>query len=234
MLEKDSLFKNPFDFLGYETKDILPDGGFGGVLARAGVGKTALLVQLSLYALLKQQNVLHISLNDPVNKVDLWYKEVFHNLVRQYNLEQAASLWETMLPHRFIMTFRIEGFSPPKLEERLNDLTQQAIFFPRIAVIDGMPFDASAQKSLAELKTLAQKHSMQIWFTVRTHRHEKTGPDGIPASFLPLADLFDVVIQIQPEGNEIHVRALKGAAHFDHPPLVLDPSTMMTKEKMDT
>ncbi|MFC1829476.1 AAA family ATPase, partial [Thermodesulfobacteriota bacterium] len=127
MLENDLIFKNPLKLMGYETEDILPDGGFGAVLASAGVGKTALLVQLSLYALLKQKNVLHISLDDPVNKVDLWYKEVFHNLARQYNIEQTASLWEAMLPHRFIMTFKVEGFSAPILEERLNDLTQHVV-----------------------------------------------------------------------------------------------------------
>ena len=51
------------------TEDILPQGGFGAVLARAGVGKTALLVQLALNTMLRDKNVLHISLNDPVNKV---------------------------------------------------------------------------------------------------------------------------------------------------------------------
>ncbi|MBW1841525.1 MAG: AAA family ATPase [Deltaproteobacteria bacterium] len=231
MHKNDLNFKNPMVLLGYETEDILPDGGFGAVLASAGVGKTALLVQLSLYALLKQKNVLHISLDDPVNKVDLWYKEVFHNLARQNNIEQTASLWEAMLPHRFIMTFKVEGFSAPILEERLNDLTQQDIFSPRIAVIDGLPFDESTKKSLAELKALADRYSMQVWFTVRTHRHEETGLDGIPALVSPVADLFDVIIKIHPEENEIHVRALKGGMIDGHPPLILDPSTMIIKEK---
>ena len=52
------------------------------MLARAGVGKTAILVQLALNTLLKGKNVLHISLNDPVKKVGLWYKEVFRHLTK--------------------------------------------------------------------------------------------------------------------------------------------------------
>ena len=60
-----------------------PAGGFGAVLAHAGVGKTALLVQLALNSMLRSRNVLHVSLNDPVNKVNLWYSELFHHLAGQ-------------------------------------------------------------------------------------------------------------------------------------------------------
>jgi ATP/maltotriose-dependent transcriptional regulator MalT len=42
------------------------------VLAPAGVGKTAFLVQLALNAMLQEKNVLHISLDEPVTKVSLW------------------------------------------------------------------------------------------------------------------------------------------------------------------
>ena len=72
MLKKELVLKNPLRLMGYETDDILSEGGFGAVLARAGVGKTALLVQLALNNLLQNKNVLHISLDDPVKKVSLW------------------------------------------------------------------------------------------------------------------------------------------------------------------
>ena len=85
MLKKDLTLRNPLRLLGKENQDILSKGGFGAVLARAGVGKTAIMVQLSLETLLRGKNVLHVSLSDPVNKVSLWYKEVFHNLADQYN-----------------------------------------------------------------------------------------------------------------------------------------------------
>ena len=104
-------------------------GWLRAVLARAGVGKTAIMVN-SLETPLRGKNVLHISLSDPVNKVSLWYKEVFHNLADQYNAQQIDQLWESILHHRFIMTFKVEGFSVPKLEERLADLRNRT-FFPR-------------------------------------------------------------------------------------------------------
>lgn len=233
MLKKDLILRNPLRLMGHETDDILPDGGFAAVLARAGVGKTALLVQLALNSLLRDKNVLHISLDDPVEKVCLWYEEVFRNIANQYKVKQINRLWETILPHRFIMTFKVEGFSVPKLEERLTDLTEQDIFIPHMILIDGLPFDESIRKPLSDLKTLAKNNSMHVWFTVRTHRHEEPGPDGIPAQLINVADLFEVAIQLQPERKEIHVRALKGkSANSDHPALLLDPATMLIKDSV--
>ena len=230
MLKKDFILRNPLRVVGGENDDILGPGEFGAVLARAGVGKTAFLVQLSLNALLRGKNVLHISLTDPVNKVSLWYKEVFNLIAQQYKLEQANQLWESVLPHRFIMTFRVEGFSVPKLQERLADLMEQNIFSPRMIIVDGFPFDQSVHQPLGEFKSLVKEQGMYSWFTVRTHRHEKPGPDGIPTQIAQVADLFEIAVQLVPVSKEIHVKALKGAELFTKQlDLRLDPATMLLK-----
>jgi hypothetical protein len=230
MLKKDLILRNPLRVMGYENDDILNTGDFGAVLARAGVGKTAFLVQLSLNALLRDKNVLHISLDDPVNKVSLWYKEVFNLIADQYRVDQINQLWDSLLPHRFIMTFRVEGFSVPKLEERLNDLMEQNIFKPQMIIIDGFPFDGSVHQPLSEFKELVAKHQMHAWFTMRTHRHEDPGPDGRPLQLEQVSDLFEVAIQLLPVGKEIHVKAVKGAESFaENLDLRLDPSTMLLK-----
>jgi hypothetical protein len=233
MLKKDLILRNPLRVMGYENDDILNAGEFGAVLARAGVGKTAFLVQLSLNALLRDKNVLHISLEDPVNKVSLWYQEVFNLIAEQYQVDQTNQVWESLLPHRFIMTFRVEGFSVPKLEERLSDLMTQNIFSPQMMIVDGLPFDESAHRSLTEFKDLIRNHQMPAWFTIRTHRHDDPGPDGLPVQLAQLSDLFKIAIQLLPEGKEIHVKAVKGAESFsENLDLRLDPSTMLIKKKL--
>jgi KaiC/GvpD/RAD55 family RecA-like ATPase len=231
MIKKELILQNPLRFIGDKSEDILPEGAFGAVLARAGVGKTALLVQLALHTLLKGKYVLHISLDDPVNKISLWYKEVFRHLTKSYDTKKRNKLWEDLLPYRFIMTFKVEGFSVPKLEERLTDLKEQNIFSPQMVLIDGFHFNESARASLSEFKRLAKNHSVHVWFSVKTHRHEKSGPGGMPASLLDVSDLFDIVIQLRPEGKKIHVMTLKGgAADSNRPALFLDPATMLVKD----
>ena len=43
MLKKELILRNPLRHLGFETEDILPAGGFGAVLAYAGVGRPLFL-----------------------------------------------------------------------------------------------------------------------------------------------------------------------------------------------
>lgn len=232
MLIKDLLLRNPLRLVDVEGEDILSIGGFGAVLARAGVGKTAFVVQIALNEMLRERNVLHISLEDPVTKVKLWYEEVFHLLAEQYDVKQIHHLWEQLQSHRFIMTFQVEGFTVPKLEERLTDLTSQSIFSPQMILIDGLPFEGEIREELTRLKTLAKTFGTRMWFTVRTHRHEEPGPDGLPRQLEPVADLFEAGLQLMPEKDDIHVRALVGGdPDQSETGLLLDPSTMLLKNK---
>ena len=72
---------------------------------------------------------------------------------------------------------------------------------------------------------------MHVWFTVHTHRHESPGPDGFPASFSAVADLFDLVLELQPEHADVHIKLLRGAtSNTPATDLLLDPSTMLIKD----
>ncbi|AOY58974.1 MULTISPECIES: hypothetical protein [Desulfococcus] len=230
MEKKEIIRRNPLKMMGYSSEDVLSDGGFGALTAHAGVGKTAFLVQIAIDKLLRDKNVLHISIDEPVEKVCLWYEQVFRNIAQRNHIKQADPFWEVILPRRFIMTFKVDGFSVPKLEERINDLSEQGIFLPQMILIDGLPFEEMGRKTFLDLKAAARNLGVGVWFTVKTHRHEPSGPGAIPIPMTGIEDLFDVIIELQPDGKEIYVKALKGG-----PPaseiveLALDPSTMMIR-----
>lgn len=227
MLNKKLILLNPFRVMGYENDDIIPEGGLGAVSAQAGVGKTALLVQLALNAMLRGKKVLHISLNDPVHKVDIWYHELFNKVAEKAGVEAKSDIWESVLSNRFIMTFKVEGFNMPKLKERLTDLSVQNIFFPQIVIIDGLKFDDAARETIGGLKMLAEKHSLRLWFTVHA-RPQEENPDELSPALLPFKDLFDVVFKLQPEKGEVCIRPVSGKSSAAKP-LYLDPATMLIK-----
>jgi hypothetical protein len=228
MLKKDLILRNPLRLMGHEADDVLQTGQFGAVLARAGVGKTAFLVQLALNKMLRGNKVLHISLEDPVNKVNLWYQEVWRHIAREYQSSQTQLLWENLIPHRFIMTFRVEGFSVPKLEERLDDLTEQGIFTPRMLIIDGLPFDDEAvEDTLEAFGRLSADRGLHAWFTMLTHRHETPGPGGIPQQLGRVDHHFNVAIQLLPREQHIEILPLKGGPADPPRRLFLDPTTML-------
>jgi hypothetical protein len=229
MLKNDLVFNHPLRHISDEsTKVIREEGGFGAVLSRAGVGKTAFLVQLALHAMLEHRHVLHISLIDPVDKVTLWYKELFNELGQHYKVAQMSQLWQTILPFRFIMTFRVAGFTIPKLQERLSDLSQQDIFNPEIIIIDGFKFDDAAGAFLSDLRRLTRDHGCRVWFSVHTHRHEEIRPDGMPSRLTTLADSFNVILNLEPADSAIKIVPIKGLESRDGmTQIYLDSSTML-------
>lgn len=228
MLKNDLIQRNPLRFLSERNENALDVGEFGGILARAGVGKTALIVQLAMNAMLRGHHILHISLTDPVNKVNLWYQEVYRHLTHGDDAAQARTLWEQLLPFRFIMTFKAEGFRLPVLAERLGDLREQNIFSPSVIIMDGYPFEEAGPENLVALKTFSKDSGMCIWFTIRTHRHETPDALGLPTQLQSLDTLFDVLVQLQPDGKVINIEVLKGMDTAVAPStLILDPTTML-------
>lgn len=231
MLKNDLIVRNPLNALGTRDNGIIDPGSFGAILSRAGVGKTSLLIQIALNALLRQKNVLHVSLEDPVRKVNLWYKEVFYNLAEQFKVEQVDALWQEILPHRFIMTFNADNFSAARLHDRVVELLDQDIFTPRLMLIDGLNFSAAQREQLLAIRDLATELELPVWFTVRTHRHEQGNEaDGIPVQLRDLNDLFAAIVKLQPQGQEIYLKVIKGCGDSTAQAAIqLDPATMLLK-----
>ena len=221
---------NGLKLQGYDFEDIVPHGVFNAVFSRAGVGKTSFIVQIALNAMLKQKNVLHIGVGDPVNKISLWYKEIFCLLAEQNKIDNTDLFFESLLKKRFIMTFNVDAFNVPRLKERLTDLSEQNIFSPDMIIIDGLDFDSTVQESISDLKAFAERDSLNAWFTVRTHRHEDYGNSDLPVQLSNIQHLFDIVLQLRPDGKKIHMLTLKGeSAGGKDRKIILDPSSMLIK-----
>lgn len=228
MMRNDLLQKNPLRCLEGEDGALLPPGGLGVVLSPAGVGKTAFVVQIAIDAMLRGNKVLHISLNDSIDKITLWYRELFLNLAGHHELEQADDTWQAILPLRFIMTFKIARFSVPILEERLADLMEQGIFTPSLLAIDALAFSDNDIPCVGELKSLVDRRGMSLWITGNSTRDEDRRPDGIPVRMSPAVDHVDRILELIPGERGIAVMALKGLP--DEPidtGLRLDPATML-------
>lgn len=232
MLKEEQVDKNPLRRLFNDQQILLADGEFGAVLARAGVGKTAFIVQIALNSLLQHKNVLHVSLGEPVQKVSLWYEEVFRRIGEPYESTIIQNIWETILTHRFIMTFQAEDFGVSKLSERIADLTEQAIFHPQIILIDGMDFDDSPADILTELRPLAQQWGVGVWFTTLVHRSKETSSIGLPKPPNAIVDLFNTAVLLDPDDKNIHVRMLKSPrTESGQSGLSLDPATMLIRDQ---
>ena len=204
----------------------------GLVMARAGLGKTAILVQIAMDSMLRGQKVLHVSVGEGLEKAKAWYEDVFKYIADGFQLENAAEVEDELMRNRMIMTFKESAFSRPKLEERLNDLVYQNIFRPDIVVVDGFDFAESDYDSVMDLKEMMAAMNVQGWFSALRHRDDnRVSAAGVPAPCHEVDGIFDTVIILQPEHDSILLNIVKdeydGAAGKI---LNLDPATMMVKE----
>lgn len=129
------------------------------------------------------------------------------------------------------MTFKESSFSKALLEERLNDLVQQDIFKPECLIIDGYDFSEADRDSVQEMRNFMEQSGLKmIWFSAVRHRSdERVSADGVPAPCHEIDDLFDTVLLINPQADEMSLDILKCDECTVDPgtTLKLDPSTML-------
>src|SRR5210317_1255587 len=210
MQKEDLIKKNPLRVLNPLSVDSLPDHRMGLVMARAGLGKTAILVQIAMDSMLRGQKVLHVSIGEDLGKAKAWYDDIFKYIAEGFELENAAEVENDLMRNRIIMTFKESAFSRPKLEERLNDLVYQNIFRPDIIVVDGYDFSEADYESIMDLKEMMAAMNVQVWFSALRHRDDdRVSAAGVPAPCHEVDGLFDTVILLQPKQDAILLDIIK-------------------------
>ncbi len=226
----DLIINNPLRALGLEDKAGEGVRSMGLVMARAGLGKTAILVQFALDCILQGNKVLHVSIGESVEKTRAWYDDILSLLTEGERIEMIPGI----MKNRMIMTFKESSFSKAVLEERFDDLVQQEIFKPECLIIDGYDFENNDPKSLEELRNFMNDRGLKvIWFSAVSHRSDgRVSEDGVPAPCHDVASLFETVLLIKPEGNEMKLAILRCDSSVVDPKatLILDPSTMLVKK----
>ncbi len=230
MGKDDVIAGNPLRVLGLDNKAEEGRQSLGLVMARAGLGKTAILVQIALDSMLRGNRVLHVAIGESIEKTRDRYDDILANMVENLSVETETDLSR----RRMIMTFKEHVFTRAMLEERLKDLIQQDVFKPDCLIIDGYDFDGNGRKAMEDLKLLMADLGVSvIWFSAVSHRDDpRVSADGVPAPCHTIDDLFDVVLLIKPQDNMMKLDILR-CAYCEVEPgttLLLDPSSMMIKK----
>jgi len=208
----------------------LKPGELGVVLARAGVGKTACLTHIALEQLLRGEAVLHVCIGEIPDKIKVWYKEFLKNLNESIPGEDAAKLQYRIEPLRFILAYLHQTFSSEKLRQSLYNLREQARFFPTMVVLDGLDFDRISRESIEALREFAQKESVSLWMSARTHRHiAKSNTHGIPYPCHEIDDLFNAIVLLEATPDAIKAKVLKHNEQYgpEHSAVSLNSQTYL-------
>ena len=226
MLKKDLIQKSPVSkTIGIEN---VKDGKFGAVLSRAGVGKTRFLVQIALTQLLSDEKILHISLDDTIEKINLRYNEGYTNLVDSIGYvdpQKAVRVWEDINPNKVGISYTEKTFDTDKIKDYLKSFKKAEIALPSIMIIDGLNFDTDISNTIDQLENLNREFSIFTWFSMKSHREEDLCEDGFPVQLETYKDRFDKAIFLQPVEDKIEVIILKDSDRTDQK-YQLDPATM--------
>jgi len=224
MLKTELVAKNPLRAFDQHREGGLEPGQTGLVAARAGTGKTALLIQVALDNLFRGNPVLHVSVGETVSHVQAWYEEIFRDLAHDYDLEKARNVWEESVHNRLILTFRAGSFTVETLRERLNDLTVQGIFTPRVVVMDGLDLHREKPEVFQSIQDFARESGLKIWVAIRTHRE-----DGSIAELIgSIEGSFDLVLSIEGSETGLCLETLKNpAGSGENVSATLDPKTLL-------
>lgn len=176
-------------------------GDFGCVVAAPGVGKTGLLVEISLDRLLRGEAVLHVALTDSVASVRDAYESALAGLGPDMRPLERAEALLAVERHRIIHALR--GIPPvvSRIEALLESLAASMEFQPVLLVLDGFEPDAAFS---AELKALANKRGFAAWFAFTPTRAPE--PEFI-------------VMELVPEHGQQWLHVRRGAETF--PPVRL-------------
>lgn len=230
MKMEELITSNPLRVLGLDKKAEEGRQSLGLVMARAGLGKTAILVQIALDSMLRGNRVLHVAIGESIEKTRDRYDEILSLMVEDLSEDDRTEVAR----RRMIMTFKEHVFSRAMLEERLKDLIDQDVFRPDCLIIDGYDFDGNGRQAMKDMKALMAGLGISvIWFSAVCHREDKrVSADGVPAPCHTIDDLFEVVLVINPDDSQMRLNILKCAYCKILPgtTLLLDPSTMLLKK----
>jgi hypothetical protein len=213
--------RSPMRALAAEIRGGLDAGQVGGVFARAGVGKSAFLVQIAMTHALRGNPVLHVSLTDGQARVRSFYDELLAEVSRAVSPRDRSAAQVELERNRVIHASLGRPFGPGDLEGLVSTLAEVMHFRPITVVVDGTDI---ADLDVDGWRSTAEKLSLRIWMSVRIHRDGDIDVDE-------LGSRFDSAVSLEPAAAMVQLRILRiaGKATTNTGVLDLDPVTMMVR-----
>lgn len=229
MHRKDLNERSPLRLLEKSIHGGLGRGNIGVIAARRGVGKTAVLVGIALDDLMRSRKVLHVALNQRVDKILQYYDEIFMDLARTGNLQDIGAERLDVERCRNIHTYVDNSFSIQKLREAIAFLNSYMDFYPTAVILDDYNFEEATKEDLDELRQIAREIDGELWMSAVTHRESKQNERGIPDPLARLEESIDVILALEQGDKSVTLRLLKDHNNPDVSPshVALDPTTLL-------
>ncbi|MCK5153721.1 MAG: AAA family ATPase [Spirochaetales bacterium] len=211
------------------------NGGLGkghiGVLAsKKGVGKTACLVHIATDKLFRGRHVIHVSFSQKVDHIINWYEDIFKEIAKKRDLEDAVDIHDEIIKNRVIMNFNSQGTTIDQVLKSLSAMMTEGHFPADSVIFDGYKLAEASPEDLDKLKSFAKEANVELWFSVSLNGESPTfNKDGVPTVLLERLKDLDVLITLKYEGDHVHFQVIKDHENLEPKDMTLklDPKTML-------
>jgi hypothetical protein len=222
--------RSPLRVLEQSIHGGLGRGNLGVVCAGPGAGKTAFLVGVALDVLMRGSQVLHVALDQPVERVKNYYDEILAELAREEDLEDAGDVRRQVDRNRHIHAYQEHSFKVEALDRSLFFLRQHTQMEPHLILVDGYDWASGSETEVSDLKSLARSNEAELWMSAPVDRNRPvTHPSGYPDPVARYESLVDVLLRLKGENGTAHLSILKDHDN-PHPGAIavdLDPTTLL-------
>ena len=230
MVQTELFKRSPLRIMEQSTHGGVGKGNIGIIAAPKGVGATACLVHIGTDRLFVDKHVLHISIGDSTAHIVRWYENIFGEIARRNNLDEAMSVHDHIVLNRIVVNFMQDGVHVAEIEKTVTTLIAKGSFNIDMIVIDGYDFSKSSPEEMQEFKKYAEQFGVEMWFSAKIEKSENE--EGIPAEIAVAVPVSAVIIRLQEKADHVHLKLVK-----DHDApcvdlhLKLDPTILLIAEE---
>ena len=238
MILKELIERSPIRIFEQSIHGGLKPGEIGIIASPHGVGKTSVLVQLALDKLLQSKKIIHVSFTpnqrfEHTPYVLAWYEDIFNEFISRKNLENAAEVKNEAVKNRVLMNFNQDGVSKDQITKSLRALIVDGAFKADSIIIDGFDFSRSDRERIAGVKAFAEEMGLSVWYSCSVNDEgAQYDKENIPVLIKDCADLFDVIIVLDPKSDHVELSVSKdrGADAAKSMAMRLHPKTLLILE----
>jgi hypothetical protein len=232
MVKAELVKRSPLRILERSIHGSLAAGSIGAIASRKGVGKTACLVHLATDKLFQGKHVIHVSFAGRTDHIISWYEDIFKEIARKRDLENAMSVHDELIKNRVVMNFSQEGVSPEQVFRSVRAMITEGHFAADMIIFDGYDFEAGSVEEFNTIKQSAAELGVGVWFSVSLPDPE-TDERGVPSVLGDYLQEIDVVITLTPSERFVKLNLVKDYAHYPQEDLhlKLDPKTLLIAEE---
>lgn len=221
MVKQDLINTSPVRFFDEISEGGIKSGKMGIVTAKKGLGKTSVLVQFGIDALLLDKHLVHVSFDQKSSNVIAWYESVLSEICKKKHITDMNELSNAILKQRTILNFNQETFTLTKVVNTLRALKEGGIKVGEL-IIDGEDIDKVSEGDIKSVFDFAREEDVIVWFS-------GTNESSVLSETVPpsLQKYFDTVCHLASDGTSVVLSVLKANGKECSSGIKLDSKTLL-------